>query len=392
MKTPAIRARSARPDSDLGILLLFCLLACLATPGRAADTHRITDVAGRTVEVPVKVERLLLGEGRYLPTLAMFDHDDPVKRVVGMFGEFERLDPASYGAFAERFPALRDVPRVGRSNEASFSIEQAIALTPQVALFGLEGHGPTPHSTEVLDRLAAAGIAVVFIDFRQHPLTNTTRSMTVLGDLLGQPDVATGFNRYYREQLRRVTERVAGIEARPTVFLEDRVGLIQECCHTIARGLFADYIDAAGGLNLAADKVPGQTGMISLEYLLEAQPRVYIGTAIGAVASADKQPERIVLGVGADQAVARASLKHVLRRPGFAGLEAVRQGRAHAIWHHFYNSPFNVVAVQAIAKWLHPEVFADLNPRDTLATLYQRFQPLPLDGEYWVSLDQRPDE
>jgi len=45
-----------------------------------------------------------------------------------------------------------------------------------------------------------------------------------------------------------------------------------------------------------------------------------------------------------------------------------------------------VVAVQAFARWLHPERFAKLDPNATLATLYQRFQPVPLTGTYWASL------
>lgn len=55
-----------------------------------------------------------------------------------------------------------------------------------------------------------------------------------------------------------------------------------------------------------------------------------------------------------------------------------------AIWHHFYNTPMNVIAVQALAQWFHPEVFAELNPDATLAEFYRRFQPIELDGIYWV--------
>jgi len=33
-----------------------------------------------------------------------------------------------------------------------------------------------------------------------------------------------------------------------------------------------------------------------------------------------------------------------------------------------------------------PERFADLDPMQTLRTLYARFQPVPLSGVYWVSL------
>jgi iron complex transport system substrate-binding protein len=97
-------------------------------------------------------------------------------------------------------------------------------------------------------------------------------------------------------------------------------------------------------------------------------------------------PQRIALGAGVPADVARRSLEHVLQRPKIASLRAVREGRAHAVWHHFYNSPFNVVAVQAMAKWLHPDLFADLDPRRTQEEMYRRFQPIALQGEYWTSV------
>ncbi|QLF95025.1 ABC transporter substrate-binding protein [Pseudomonas sp. ABC1] len=359
----------------------------LLLPAHAEQTRTLTDVAGRQVQVPLNVERIVLGEGRYLTTLAMFDREDPVRRVVGMFGELERLDPATYAQYVERFPQIDKVPRVGRSNEDSFSIEQTIALRPQVALFGLEGHGPSPQSQEVLERLQAAGITVVFVDFRKNPLQNTTRSIQVLGELLGRSDVADDFVAFYQAEMAKVSAAVARSKTRPMVFLESRVGLNDECCESIAHGLFADYVEAAGGRNLAQEKIPGTSGMLSMEYLLQAQPEVYIATAIGAVGHQGDQPGRVVLGVGADEQVARASLKHVLGRPGFSGLTAVEQGRVHAIWHHFYNSPFNVAAVQAIASWLHPQEMHDIDPQRTLAELYQRFQPVPLHGAYWVDLN-----
>ncbi|WP_207388765.1 ABC transporter substrate-binding protein [Stutzerimonas kirkiae] len=368
-------------------LLLSLLLMVALLPAHAGQTRTLTDVAGRQVQVPLEVDRIVLGEGRYLATLAIFDRDDPVRRVVGMFGELERLDPATYAQYLERFPQIGKVPRVGRSSEDSFSIEQTIALRPQVALFGLEGHGPTPHSQEVLDRLQAAGITVVFVDFRKNPLENTTRSIQVLGELLGQTEVADEFVAFYQEEMAKVRTAVARSQTRPVVFLESRVGLNDECCESIAHGLFADYVDAAGGRNLAQDKIPGTSGMLSMEYLLQAQPEVYIATAIGSVGHLGDQPGRVVLGVGADEEVARRSLRHALGRPGFAGLAAVEQGRAHAIWHHFYNSPFNVAAVQAIAAWLHPQEMQGIDPQRTLAELYRRFQPVPLHGAYWVDLN-----
>ena len=104
------------------------------------------------------------------------------------------------------------------------------------------------------------------------------------------------------------------------------------------------------------------------------------------LATAQQTPLRIVLGADATPEAARASLARAVQRRGIAQLQAVKEGRAYAMLHHFYNSPFNVVAVQVFAKWLHPALFADLDPRATLQTMYERFQPIPLEGVYWTAL------
>jgi iron complex transport system substrate-binding protein len=370
-------------------LLLGCLGLLFATVLAAQEV--VTDLAGRSVRIPAHVERILLGEGRLIPTLAILERGDPIRRVVGMPGDFEQLDPAGYAQYAARFPAIRQIARTGRTTAESFSVEKAISLKPDLAIFGLGGHGPSPKDLETLARLNAAGIVVVFVDIRQEPLLNTVPSMEVLGRALGRRKEATEFITEYQKQLTRVTKRLASAKPRaPTVFLENRVGLSEECCDTMSNGLMGRLLDAAGGRNMASGVVPGASGNLSLEFLLSHPPEVYIGTAIGARDSVTRTPTRVVLGAGVDAATARDSLLRATHRRGIEHLPTFKQGRAHAIWHHFYTSPFNVVAVQVFAKWLHPELFADLDPQATLRTLYQRFQPIPLDGQYWTSLTPAP--
>lgn len=365
----------------------FATLLPWASAQAQPATIQITDVAKRTVRIPAKVDRVLLGEGRLLPALAVFDRDNPAKRLVGMMGEFEKLDEPGYAQWSARFPQIDKVPRVGRANSGSFSDEQAIALKPQVAIFGMAGgHGPSERDKETLARLEAAGIAIVFVDFRHDPLKNTTRSMEVLGEVLGQPKEAQAFNTYWQQQLDLVTQRLAAKKPPlPTVFLENRVGLSEGCCDTMV-GLVGLLLDAGGGQNVARGLIPGEFGTLNPEFLIAKQPQFYIGTGIGSMASAEKTPLRIVLGAGATPEAARASLARATQRRGIAQLQAVKDRHAFAIWHHFYNSPFNVAAVQAFAKWLHPDLFADLDPRATLQTVYTRFQPIPLSGVYWTGL------
>ena len=126
--------------------------------------------------------------------------------------------------------------------------------------------------------------------------------------------------------------------------------------------------------------------MVSLEYLLTHGPDFYVATAIGSTLTAERFPERIILGAGVDEETARNSLALVRDRKGLNQLGAVKSDRTFAIWHHFYNTPMHVAAVQAMAKWFHPELFADIDPHATLETYFERFQPLPLNGVYWIGL------
>lgn len=358
-------------------------LALLFAPIQAG-AKTVVDLAGRSVTVPDKVERLIIGEGRYIPALAILDRDDPVGRIVGMMGEYEAVDPATYARYRDRFPKIAEIARIGRAARETFSLERAIAQQPQVAIFGLDGHGPNSRSGEVIRALEATGTAVIFVDFRSDPLVNTPKSMLLLGQVLGREAQAEAFVAEWRAALAVVTERLARAAPRPTrVFVHSRVGLDDGCCETMTRGMMGRFVSAAGGLNIAEALVPGEAGVVALEWLMANPPEVYIGSAIGGGSSLDKP--WLALGADVSEAAARASLLRSLQRPGIAALPAVRDGRAHAIWHHFYNSPFNVAAVQAFATWLHPTLFADLDPVVTLRALHARFQPFPLEGTYWIS-------
>ena len=364
----------------------------LIQAGVVQAARTVTDLADRQVSIPESVNRVILGESRYIPALAILDGDATIDRLAGILPDFEQTDPGGYAQYLERFPALAEVPKVGHASADSFSLESVLAIGADLAIFSLEGHGPGAHNRALIERLERAGVAVVFVDFRQQPLVNTPRSMALLGDVLGREQEAQRFNRFYREELARVSEVVSDIppDNRPRVFLHSRLGLHDSCCETMVRGMMGRFIDAAGGRNVAADRVPGVSGVMNLEYLLSDPPDRYLATAIGSrkyqVSDAD-QPY-VMRGAGVDGPMARESFRRATDRPGLRALEPIREQRAMAIWHHFYNTPMNVVAVQALARWLHPEALSELDPEQTLETFYREFQPVPLDGRYWITLGE----
>ena len=385
------RAKAGKNPSKHSMLVALTAAifgSLLSGSVRSADTITVTDLAGRAVTVDAPVKAVILGEGRYLPSVAILDRENPLQRITGMMGDFELYDPAGYKQFAEHFPAIEDIPRIGKSSAATMDIERVAALTPDLAIFGLGGgHSPGEEHTDIIEKLEAAGIPVIFIDFRIEPLEHTPKSMRLLGQVFGKEAEAEAFLSFYEAELGKVTKRLNGVEDRPSVFLELHVGLKPECCNSIGRQMLGRMVDFAGGRNIFAESIPGSFAAISLEQLLVRQPEIYIGSAIGSVLTADQFPKRIVLGAYADKAVAKRSLSFIHDRTGLKSLKAVQANHVHAIWHHFYNTPMHFAAIQTMAKWFHPDLFADVKPGLALTEFYQRFQPFPMNGVYWVSLE-----
>ncbi|WP_198970490.1 ABC transporter substrate-binding protein [Xylophilus sp. ASV27] len=359
----------------------FACIAILVMVVFSASTQARTvkDVAGRSVVVPDRVERILLGEGRLVYTLALLEGKQVFDRLVGWQGDFRGLDVQGYAAFAKVFPQAEKVPLVGGTSSETFSVEKALSVRPDVAFMAVSGgHGPTPDS-EAVRQLQAAGVPVVFVDFSNHPLRNTVPSLRIMGEVLRRSQQAEAYIAFYEQQLRSVTDRVNGAASkpgfkRPSIFIDMLAGL-QDCCGSPGKGNFGEMVDIAGGENIGAGRIPGPIGKLNLEYILSRNPDVYVATGVFAAGQAG-----VTLGYQASSKDAESSLRAVAQRPETRELGAVKAGRVHGLWHIFYDSPEHIIAVQALAKWLHPELFADLDPRRTRAELYRRFMPIPEQG------------
>lgn len=366
--------RRARHGLLLGLLLL-------GLPW-AASAATLTDLAGRQVQVPDKVEHILLGEGRMIYSLSLLEGQNPFARLAGWQGDFRGLDVQGYEAYRKVFPQADQVPLVGGTSAETFSVEKALAVHPDLAIMALSGgHGPSPDS-EAVQQLEAAGVAVIFVDFSDHPLSNTVPSMRLLGRALGREQQAEAFIAFYQQSLARVSDTLAraGKVQQPKIFIDMLAGL-QDCCGSPGTGNFAEMIKLAGGRNIADGRIPGPIGVLNVEYILSSDPDVYVATGVFAAGQGG-----VTLGYSATLQQARDSLRQAARRPPLNELRAVRQGNVHGLWHIFYDSPEHLVAVQALAKWLHPQLFKDLDPDQTRRELYQRFMPIPASGVFATSL------
>ena len=355
-----------------------------AVPAWAAPTT-ITDVAGRTVEVEVPVKRVILGEGRQLYVVGALDREAPFQRVVGWRDDLKKNDPGSWALYKDKWPEADALPTFGGVKDGTFDIEQAVTLKPDVVMMNLEAKASTEESGAI-EKLAAAGIPVVYVDFREKPMQNTEPSLRLMGQLFDRAEVADDLIAFRANVLSDVEDRLADVTDPPSVFIERAAGYSDDCCMSFGNENFGRMVEMAGGTNIAKDIIPGTFGTVNPEQIIAADPDQIIVTG-GEWESSSPGGAWVGVGPGSDLTVAKEKLAALMQRPAFTGVKAVEDGNVHAIWHQFYNSPYQFAAVQQLGKWLHPDQFADVDPDATMKEFHERFLPIAYQPGLFVSLN-----
>lgn len=379
------KGMNSRREVLRGLLAASVVLAAGGVAAGARASQVIEDIAGRSVRIDAPVRRILLGDGPLAYVVALLRPNAPFNDVVGWGDNFRAADLDGYQAYLRRFPEIARIPSFASTTLDSIGSELAISLEPDVVVLNLSSK-PAAESSGLMTRLAQVGIPVVFVDFRTRMFGNTARSIDMLGALLGQPERATAFLQFRQQQIERVTQPLASVRSRPRVMIERAAGLYDDCCLTYGDGNFGELVAAAGGDNLGSIFLHGTFGTLHPEQVIASDPDVVIVT--GANWSLySPAGDWVNLGPGADAAEGHARLGRLMRRPAYRTLRAVKARQVHAIWHPFYDNPYYFIALQRVAKWLHPELFASLDPDATFRELHARFLPVPYQPGYWLSLD-----
>lgn len=358
------------------LLSLLCVFVLLFGAPSAWSSITVTDMLQRKVTLPGPAQRLVLGESRHIMTLALLEKD-PIHNLVGWGDDLQRYSPATWDAIKKQYPGASNIPVLGTMNSGTFSMEATIAAKPDLVIFTL--YGPIPPDLAVLD---AAHIPYVFVDFFRKPLVNTVPSLTLLGQVLGQEKQADQVIAFWQQHMDEVKTRLATVADRPSVFFHLNPGK-GDCCFTSGPGNMSDFIAAAGGHNIGADKLSAPIGKLNPEYVLSRNPDFYLMGGGSAVSR-----DGLQIGTGATPQQVAASSQRLLQAAQIAQLPAVKAGHAGGVWLFFFDSPLYFVGIEAMAKMFHPTLFADVNPDATLQTVKRQWLSVPLQGTFWTALPE----
>lgn len=362
------------------LLMALAVTLCLVTPAlsEASDGAAIeaTDILGRKIVLAKPARRIVLSEGRHMAVLGLL-HDDPVSLVTGWRLD-KALDDPTMQAYREKFPQIDTIRTVGSGNRG-LSVETVIALKPDLMVMSLMD-SLDPAMDKAREQIESAGIPVAYVDFFARPRENSLPSLKILGELTGATERAAEFAEFYQQRLDRVRTRLAkNNPEKPSVFFHVHAAPTN-CCSTVGQGVFDDFVNTAGGQNIAAETVKAVQGNVSLEFLISADPDIYIGTGGTHMAARGG----LVLGSEVGTSTAEESFNALITAPGLSSLRAVREGHAAGIWHLFNDTPAHIALIEYLAKLFHPDLFADLDPDDTLRQINTRFLPVNVPGTFWI--------
>ncbi|WP_082476017.1 iron ABC transporter substrate-binding protein [Methylobacterium sp. Leaf99] len=336
----AARPRTARRSALAGIAVI---LGCLAPV--AASARPFTDAAGRTVEIPDRVARVLAAG----PPASVLLYSLAPGRMVGWV---RAPSPEERPYLA---PETWDLPATGRltGRGGTANVEAVLALKPDL-IVDVGSTGPTYAS--LADRVQAqTGIPYVILD---GTFAKTGEAYRQLGDLIGERSAAEALAAYADATLRDVTETLAALpEARrPRVYYARGPRGLETA---LAGSLNAELLDVVGARNVAVAAGQGGLATVSPEQVLAWNPDVIVTQ---------------------DPAFRRA----VATDPLWAGVKAVRDGRviqAPTLPFGWFDAPPGANRLIGV-RWLAGALYPDLFPQplaEVTRDFYRRFYHVELD-------------
>ncbi|PSU24561.1 cobalamin ABC transporter substrate-binding protein [Photobacterium phosphoreum] len=346
----------------------------------------VTDVAGRTITFDHQPQNIALSTSRIFPLLEIIYQQDAAKHLVAARDDMQFSAPSMYANYVKQYPSLQHVPKIGLIKSGEFDAERFINLKPKPDLFIVDlSNIKLAQDNGLLKKLDAAGIKVIAVDFRENPIKNTVSSVETVAKAVGRAAQGQAFAHYYLDHIADIKKTLAQYpNLKPKrVFIERAAGYSDSCCRTFAGGNMGAYIPFLNAINIADKPLKGAiTGQMSPETVITAHPDVYIMQTTGWVNDKGQPTHGIPLGYNPNPTAIKVATSALMDRDWLQAVSAYQTKNVYSIYMPFYNSPYNLVAMEYFAKWIHPNVFKNLDPEKTFEEMNKLFGHRTVSGDF----------
>lgn len=306
------------------------------------STRTVVDGTGKSVTIPYKVDKIAAGGA--------------LNQVVLLVGGADKLvATAEYvqkGFFPKVYPRIKEIPAAYTgSGGGTLNVETILQAGPQVVFGGTTG---------LSDQEKLKESKIAFLGLKLETPEDIKNTVSLVGKVLGKEseEKAKKFNEYYDKNIKYVKDKTKTAD-KVKVFVA--TGSPKGSITTIAgNDINSSYIEAAGGLNIVAEKFPSAPAnsssiSVDFEFLYKNQPDVI------TVRSRDMYDYIMNNTAGNQwQQLNAVKNKKVYLEAKGVYLWSVRsaEGALQPLW---------------LAKNLHPDLFKDLDIKSKTKEYYKTF-------------------
>jgi len=305
----------------------------------------VIDEIGKTVNIKEPLNRIVVCHAMFAEVMKSLGADD---KIVGI--------PTYMENYTTFYPVLSKLATVGGASTPD--TEAIVSLKPDLVIV----YGNWAANLETDLKSVAPVLRLTY-----RPFSTTDQDIMMLGYIVGKNEEASQLIDFYQKPLMLIKERVSSLaeDKKPRVYLE------YSDYRTNSEGSGThEMLLMAGGRNIASgiDTDPNGVPFIDPEWVVKENPEIIMRRALKADASC---------GYDEDNTTQMKALREkILNRPELANITAVKDGRVYCFSSDISTGLSYWLGIVYMAKILHPDIFADLDPVAIHQEYLTRFQRL----------------
>jgi iron complex transport system substrate-binding protein len=324
----------------------------------------ITDDWGRSVTLDKPAERIVFGhEAAGEGILLAGGWDKVVGRDASLTNDWF-------------YPNLGSLPAINPMNQPfNLDLEKVTELKPDLVI--LQKNYADRETFDSISEALEPDIVVVGLDFLDP---ESADSIKKLGILLGTGDVADEYVTFHDNLINGIKEKTAVLsEAEKQNVFIDAVGMGPDQISTYGKdaSFWKKICDIAGGKNVGSELPSDFVRSVDLEWLL----RQDIDTIVYQVWDKENPKSFGYMATDPDGAKQEADLilARIAKMDEYSHSDAVKNKDVHIQYWELANNPKSFIGVVYLAKWLHPDLVADIDPEQVHQEYLTKFIGTDLD-------------
>ena len=331
------------------------------TKDKNKKVRTITDHAGNEVEVPEKIERIVIDQIPILSTYMAYHHGK-APYIVGYAGSLKQV--ISNTVLKDIAPELLDSQNTVQA-QSDINIEEIMKLKPDVIFYNASNkeHYETLKKTGI----PCVGFATVGTNGPADPIDRYTQWLKLLEDVFGESGKTDDFIKAGQDIVKDVEERISKIDdsKKPTGVILWKY--VEGVPMVAGKGVFGDFWLNRIGVKNLANETKG-FAKVSIEQFYQWNPDILYLDGPGLLDITTKDVfENSVEGIN------------------FSNMKAVKDKKVYntklGMWNWFTPNPDGPLVLAWLAKSTYPEEFKDYDLKSMIKDYYKTWYGYELNDE-----------